>query len=123
MIVSGEQVADKALFRRHERIQARVGRRERVSPWVVWLVGLPAAALLGSVLHITGHGPFQALTETLESEAELEKEIVRLKQENKVLQEDINALMPGEFGIEKRAREQLDWSKPGEIIVRIPDKR
>ena len=94
-----------------------------MSPWAVWLVGLPAAALLGWLLHTTGHGPFQALTETLEKEEELEEEIMQLKEENKVLQEGINTLMPGEFGIEKRAREKLGWSKPGEIIVHIPDKQ
>ncbi len=116
-------MTDRTFFRRHARTQSRFGLRKPLSPWAVWFVGLPAAALLGGLLHLTGHGPFQTLSESLEQETELEEEIVRLKQQNDVLQQDINTLMPGEFGIEKRAREQLGWSKPGEIVVHIPDKR
>ena len=48
---------------------------------------------------------------------------MRLKEQNELLQEDIDALQPGEFGIEKRARERLGWSKPGEIVVHIPHKQ
>lgn len=100
-----------------------ISDRKWSSPWTIWLYGVPAVALLGGLLHTAGLGPFQSLTETLEREAELEETIIQLKQENEDLEEDVNSLQRDGFGIEKRAREQLGWSKPGEIIVHIPDKR
>ena len=90
---------------------------------MVWLVGLPAAALLGGMLHFNGYGPYQELKSTLDTESELEEQIVNLQKENEALQEEVDALMPGNFGIEKRAREQLGWSKPGEIVVRLAGKK
>ena len=91
--------------------------------WGIWLYGVPAAALLGGLLHLNGLGPFQSLTATLESEAELEQRIMELQSENEALKQQIEALQPGRFGVEKRAREQLGWSRPGEIVIHIPDKR
>ena len=116
-------MAGKMFTRRRKRIRARSKRRRRVSPWVVWVAGLPTVALLGGLLHLSGHGPFQALIESLEQESELEDELVRLKEQNELLQEDIDTLQRGEFGIEKRARERLGWSRPGEIVVHIPHKQ
>ena len=117
-------MTNKKLLRRHARIQRRMlNRRKRMSPWAIWLVGLPAAALLGGFLHFNGYGPYQELQETLDKEAELKEQIESLEQENESLQEDVDALMPGKFGIEKRAREQLGWSKPGEIVVRLAGKK
>ena len=98
-------------------------RRRRVSPWLVWLVGVPLAAGLGAFLHLVGLGPFHDFVETLEQEAALEEEVMLLMEENEALERDIEALEPGRFGVEKRAREQLGWSKPGEIVVHIPEKR
>lgn len=117
-------MTNKTLLRRQARIQRRMGRRRKpMSPWTIWLVGLPAATVLGGFLHFNGYGPYQELKETLDKEAELKEQIVSLEQENESLQEDVDALMPGKFGIEKRAREQLGWSKPGEIVVRLAGKK
>ena len=117
-------MTDTSFIKHRDDIQEQAGgRRKRMSPWAVWLYGLPAAALLGGVLHISGEGPFQPLAETLVRESELEEEIDRIAVENEDLQEEIDTLMPGRFGIEKRAREQLGWSKPGEIVVHIPEKK
>ena len=98
-------------------------RRKRISPWAVWIYGLPLAAVLAGILHFLGHGPFRPVAQTLSTEAELEREVESLRDENASLQQEIDDLMPGQFGIEKRAREQLGWSKPGEFIVHLPDKR
>ncbi len=95
-----------------------------MSPWTIWAYGLPVLGLLLGVMHAFGVGPFQPLTETLASESKLEQRIVSLKEENQALEEEVQSLMtPEEFGIEKHAREQLGWSKPGEIIVHLPDKQ
>lgn len=118
-------MADLTIERRLDESQelAASGSRWRLSPWAVWLYGVPAVAILGGLLHLNGLGPFQALTRTLEAETELEERILELQTENEGLEEEIEALQPGKFGIEKRAREQLGWSRQGEIVIRIPDKR
>lgn len=113
----------RTLNQRHKGTTTSPDPRKGLSPWMIWVVGLPAAALIGGLVHLAGHGPFHALTESAEQEGELEEEIDQLEQENELLQEDIDALTAGEFGIEKRAREQLGWSKPGEIVVHIPHKK
>ncbi len=94
-----------------------------MSPWPIWLYGVPAVALLVGLLHVLGYGPFRSFTETSDEEAELEQQVEMLKDENADLQGEIDALMPGQFGIEKRAREQLGWSKPGEIVIHLPEKK
>ena len=120
----GGAMTNETFNNRRKAVEHRMGvERHRTSPWTVWIYGLPAVALLGGLLHAFGYGPFQPLAESIKREAELEQSITELKEENESLTEDVNSLMPGEFGIEKRAREQLGWSKPGEIIVHIPDKR
>lgn len=125
MLPRGEgAVTNETFNNRRAAVDNRMGvERQRTSPWTVWIYGLPAVALLGGLLHAFGYGPFQPVAESLNREAELEQSIIDLKEENETLTEDVNSLMPGEFGIEKRAREQLGWSKEGEIIVHIPDKR
>ncbi len=117
-------MTDRSFIQRHEKIREQAGARpRRMSPWTVWLYGIPAVAVLGGVLHVNGIGPFQSLVETLGKEADLKEQIERLESENEALEAEVDALMPGRFGIEKRAREQLGWSRPGEIVIHIPDKR
>ena len=74
-------------------------------------------------LYLLGQNPIQPLMQALENEEKLERQIEELKEENADLQKDVNALGPGQFGIEKRARERLGWSKPGEVVIHVPDKK
>lgn len=89
----------------------------------MWFYGVPIAVLMGGLLHYMGHGPFQNLEDALARENALHREVEQLESENDALQKEIDLLMPGRFGVEKRAREQLGWSRPGEYIVRIAEKR
>ena len=96
----------------------------RLSPWAIWLAGVPLVMLpLFVGLYLLGQNPIEPLIEALATEDRLERQIDGLKQENSELQQDIDALGPGQFGIEKRARERLGWSKPGEVVIHVPDKR
>ena len=74
-------------------------------------------------LYLLGQNPIEPLIEALANEDRLGHEVEDLKRENSGLQQDIDALGPGQFGIEKRARERLGWSKPGEVVIHVPDKR
>lgn len=96
----------------------------RLSPRTIWLVGVPFVMLpLFMGLYLLGHNPIEPLINALANEDKLERQIDELKRENSELQQDIDALGPGQFGIEKRARERLGWSKSGEVVIHVPDKR
>ena len=98
--------------------------RLRVSPWAIWVLGVPFVMVpLFFGLYMLGHNPIEPLLQALESEALLESQIEQLEQENTALERDVDALSPGQFGIEKRARERLGWSKPGEVVIHVPNKR
>ena len=98
--------------------------RLRFSPRAIWLAGVPFVMLpLFVGLYLLGQNPIAPLIEALANEDRLERHIEELRQENSGLQQDIDALGPGRFGIEKRARERLGWSKPGEVVIHVPDKR
>lgn len=98
--------------------------RLRFSPWAIWLAGVPFVMLpLFVGLYLLGQNPIEPLIEALANEDSLERQIEELQRENSDLQKDIDTLGPGRFGIEKRARERLGWSKPGEVVIHVPDKR
>ncbi len=98
--------------------------RLRLSPRTIWLAGVPFVMLpLFVGLYLLGQNPIQPLIEALANEDQLERQIEELQRESSELQQDIDALGPGQFGIEKRARERLGWSKPGEVVIHVPDKR
>ncbi len=98
--------------------------RLRFSPRTIWLAGVPFVMLpLFVGLYLLGQNPIEPLIEALANEDRLERQIEELNRENSELQEDIDALRPGQFGIEKRARERLGWSKRGEVVIHVPDKR
>ncbi len=100
-----------------------IEKPSRVSALSLWFYGVPAVALLIGLAHALGHGPYQSVIETLKEESRLEAEITALEDENQALQTDMDSLKPNGFGIEKIAREQLGWSRDGEIIIHLPDKR
>ena len=50
----------------------------------------------------------------------LDKEILQLKEENEHLAHQVNALKSDPKTIEKEAREQLRYARPGEVIYTLP---
>ncbi len=93
------------------------------SPWTVWIIGVPMLAGALGLMHYADLGPFAELRSSIEDEVLLEAAIVDLERENAQLQQEIKDLGQGGFGVERRAREQLGWSRAGEIIIRLPEKR
>jgi cell division protein FtsB len=53
----------------------------------------------------------------------LEQEIQMLQQDNERLQQRIKALRTDPKAIEKEAREQLRYARPGEVIYTVPEEK
>lgn len=88
----------------------------------IWAVLILIAAALAGWFHTFGYQTFYDLRAAWREEAELEVQIEELQQQNTALEQEIEDLGPGGPGIEKKAREDLGWSKENEVIIRIPEK-
>lgn len=64
-----------------------------------------------------------ALWDTWHRESRLEREIRTLEKENARLEETINELGPQGSEIERLSREELNWAKPGEFVIKVPEKK
>jgi cell division protein FtsB len=53
----------------------------------------------------------------------LQKDVDQLQQENQALSQEIKALKTDPNAIEKEAREQLHYARPGEVIYLTPGQR
>ncbi|MDE0105598.1 MAG: septum formation initiator family protein [Bryobacterales bacterium] len=113
--------------RLRDRNSAASGRaapeRKHISPWAIWLYGLPIVGIGLALMHMVGFGPFYEFQKTLSAEAQLEEQIDELERENAALQREIEELGHGGIGVERRARELLGWSRAGEVVIHLPEKR
>ncbi len=80
--------------------------------------------LLGGIgfFWLTGYDALVELTDSWEKENQLEQEILRLELENERVDAAIKELAPDGKAVERIARQDLGWAKPGEIVVKIPEK-
>ncbi len=88
-----------------------------------WVVFILATTALAGWFQVYGSRTFHDLGEVWEQEAQLEAQVEELRQRNAALEKEIEELAPGGPGIERRAREDLGWSKKDEVIIRVPDKK
>lgn len=51
---------------------------------------------------------------------QLQENLQRLSQENESLQKDVKALQSDKAAIEREAREQLHYTRPGEVVYVVP---
>ena len=92
----------------------------RKRTWAALIVVTVAAV---GWFHYSGYRTFHDLSAIWNQELELETQVEELKRRNAALEDEIKDLAPGGPGIEKRAREDLGWSRPDEIVIRIPEKQ
>jgi len=103
---------------------------ERTRPFWSWIVaewrrvGTAAAVALtmGLILHATfGANGMVVYQQKRAERQDLEKEVVRLQKENEEYADRIKALKTDHRAIEKEAREQLHYARPGEFVYVAPD--
>jgi cell division protein FtsB len=56
-------------------------------------------------------------------EAEMRKKIEELRQVNARFEGEIKELSPGGDVVERIARQDLGWAEPGEIVIKVPEKK
>jgi cell division protein FtsB len=54
---------------------------------------------------------------------QLQDDIQKLSKENQALQSDVKALKTDKSAIEREAREQLHYTRPGEVVYVMPNQR
>jgi cell division protein FtsB len=89
--------------------------------WRRHLLKILAAALLLLGLHdVFGTHGYLAMRRSQKELDQLHGEIERLTRENRELTEHVNALKSDPETIEKIAREEMGFARPGEMIFKVP---
>jgi cell division protein FtsB len=91
------------------------GFRRRLATWGLFLV----AALI-AVHSIFGTNGWVAYEKKKAEYRKVTEDVQRIQQENAQLESQIKALKTDPKAIEKEAREQLRYAKPGEIVYVMP---
>jgi cell division protein FtsB len=84
-----------------------------------------AMALLSLVMvmhEIFGRNGYMTLRHEKKQFSALQKQIHAVSEENKQIEQKIQALKNNPEAVEKQARDQLHLARPGEIIYMLPDK-
>jgi len=85
------------------------------------VIGVVAAFLFAHVL--AGNNGWVSYRQKQAEYQKLQQEVLRIDEENKRLDEEIKRLKSDPKAIEKEAREQLRYAKPGEVIYLMPEPR
>lgn len=95
-------------------------RKGRVYRWSAYVLVLFFAL---TFYRFAAHESLLELREMWRQEQQVEQSIQQLREENARIEAAIKELAPEGSGIERIARQDLGLSKPGEIVVKIPEKR
>ncbi len=104
-------------------------KQNRASRGWHWLLGnrrrvatVSAAALALSVgYHVVfGQNGLTAYSQKRQNSVALDLELARLAHENELLKSHVDHLQTDPAAIERQAREQLHYARPGEVIITVP---
>lgn len=94
-------------------------QRNKARRWLRF--GLLLLGFLG-FFWLSGYEALVDLTDSWDKESQMEEAVRQLEDENDRIETAIKELAPGGKAVEQIARQDLGWAKPGEIVVKIPDK-
>jgi cell division protein FtsB len=86
-------------------------------------IGMCVIALLLAYHVFTGSNGIKVYTQKQSENQALQRELDDLKKENDDLSRRVKALKSDPGTIEKEAREQLRYAKPGEVIYVMPEQK
>jgi cell division protein FtsB len=102
-----------------------MSRKSRFRP--VWSRRWPRylLLLLGALVlfKFSGYEVVGGLRDVWKQEAEMRQKIEELRQENARIEGEIKELSPGGDEVERIARQELGWAEPGEIVIKVPEKK
>ena len=81
------------------------------------------ALAFGAWLQQSGARTFLEVRDVWLQQRELEREILRLEQENARLDSQIRDLRQNGWSVERLARQKLGLARQGEVVIRIPEKK
>lgn len=94
-------------------------QRDKVRRWLP--LGLLLLGFLG-FFWLNGYEALVDLNDSWEKESQMEEAVRQLEDENARIETAIKELAPDGKAVEQIARQDLGYAKPGEIVVKIPDK-
>ena len=108
----------------HTTIVAKLPLSERIQQfwrenWTV-LLGIALALLL--LQDVFGTHGLIAMRRSQKEAKQVQKEISRLDDENRKLEDQVNGLKSDPAAIERIAREEMGLARPGEYIFKLPPK-
>ena len=86
------------------------------------IFGMALLSLVMLMHEIFGRNGYMTLRHEKKQFSALQKQIQAVSEENKQIEQKIQALKNNPEAVEKQARDQLHLARPGEIIYMLPDK-
>lgn len=86
------------------------------------IFGMALLSLVMLMHEIFGRNGYMTLRHEKKQFSALQKQIQSVSEENKQIEQKIQALKNNPEAVEKQARDQLHLARPGEIIYMLPDK-
>lgn len=93
------------------------GQRRRVATVAVALLAVGAAYSV-----VFGHNGLTAYERKKQETVQLQKQLETLTRENETLKGHVDRLSADPDAIEHQAREELHYTRPGEVIVTLPNE-
>ena len=120
------RVANRKRLEQGARYMEKAGQRfESLSRWrnTLATAGVALLALLLAVHVVFGENGMLTYEHKRAESKQLQKDIERLQEENLRMTQHIRELKSDPKAIEKEAREQLRYARPGEVIYTVPESR
>lgn len=99
-------------------MDSKSGQKRR--RWLRLLLAALAAMLL---YQFSGFRTWSELLAVWEQENQLRQANESLREENTGIEAAIKELSPDGREVERIARQELGWAKPGEVVIKIPEKK
>jgi cell division protein FtsB len=101
---------------------------DRKSRWQILLTrrGSRLLLLVGAVLllyQLSGYEALVGLRDVWTQVAAMRSKIDSLREENTRIESEIKELAPDGNEVERIARQDLGWAEPGEIVIKVPEKK
>ena len=109
----------QVVIEKFELVRDLLQKRERT----LASIGMCVVALLLGYHVFTGSNGIRVYTQKRAENQKLQQEMEQLKKENENLTQSVRSLKSDPNAIEKEAREQLRYAKPGEVIFVVPEQK